>query len=84
MHFIVNTGLPMTYLSDDVISAFGLTISNTNDFINTRINNKDTIIMMSPPGLHFSEVNILGSEFMKISGVTLVVEYCNNRFTLRF
>ena len=84
VHFIVDTGSPTTYLSDDVLSAFGITISNPDDFINARINNKDTAVMMSPPGSHFSGVNLLGSEFMKYSGVTLVVEYRDNRFTLMF
>ena len=84
VHFIVDTGSLTTYLSDDALSAFGLTISNPGYFINARINNKDTVVMMSPPGSHFSGVNLLGSEFMKYSGATLVVEYRDNRFTLRF
>ena len=68
----------------DVLSAFGITIFNPDDFINTRINNKDTAVMISLPGSHFSRVNLLGSEFMKYSGVRLVVEYCDNCFTLMF
>jgi hypothetical protein len=86
VHFIVDTGSPTTYLSNDVLSAFGLTISKPGYFINVnaRINNKDTVVMMSPPGSHFSGINLLGSEFMKYSGITLVAEYRDNRFTLKF
>ncbi|RIA94404.1 hypothetical protein C1645_873450 [Glomus cerebriforme] len=53
VHFIVDTSSPTTYLSNDVLSAFGLTI-DPDDFINARINNKDTAVLMSPPGSHFS------------------------------
>ncbi|CAB5217270.1 hypothetical protein RhiirA5_378200 [Rhizophagus irregularis] len=84
VHFIVNTSSPSTYLSDDALSAFGLTISNPDYFINARINNKDTVVLMSPPGSHFSGINLLGSEFLKFAGATLVAKYRDNCFTLKF
>ncbi|GES77233.1 hypothetical protein GLOIN_2v1471333 [Rhizophagus clarus] len=84
VHFIVDTGSPMSYLSEDVMSAFGLFIPNTDDLINARINKNKTIVMLSPPNSHFSKMNILGTEFMKSSSVKLVIAFSNNSFMIEF
>ena len=83
-HFIIDTGSKMTYLSEDAMLAFGLSVTDPSLIIDARINNKEALVMLSTPNSHFSEVNILGVQFIKSSGANLFTEYHNNSFMLEF
>ncbi|RIA79479.1 hypothetical protein C1645_745885 [Glomus cerebriforme] len=82
VHFIVDTGSKITYLSEDAMLAFGLSVTDPSLIIDARINNKEALVMLSTS--HFSELNILGAQFLKSSGANLFTEYHNNSFTLAF
>ncbi|GBB89713.1 hypothetical protein RclHR1_01650020 [Rhizophagus clarus] len=84
VHFLVDTGSFMTFLSEEVINAFGLFIQNTDNLISVKINNKQALVAISPPSSRHSQINILGMGFLKGADAELFIEYWNNSFTLKF
>jgi len=84
IHFLVDTGSPMTYICEEVLNAFGVSLADPDQFISVRINNRQASIMMSPTGSHFKEVNVIGMEFMKLFDAELHVYFSKSCFSLKF
>ncbi|CAI2181584.1 4436_t:CDS:1 [Funneliformis geosporum] len=83
VHFLLDTGSPVTYISEDVLNAFGVSAIRPNDKILVEINNIRTFVMMSPTISHFSEINLIGTEFMVLSESLLTVDFSKRRFSLK-
>ncbi|CAI2187326.1 11319_t:CDS:1 [Funneliformis geosporum] len=83
VHFLLDTGSPVTYISEDVLNAFGVSAIRPNDKILVEINNIRTFVMMSPKNSHFSEINLIGTEFMVLSGSFLTADFNKRRFSLK-
>lgn len=74
--FLVVTGSPMTYISEEVLLAFGIEIDDpVNDYMNVKINSKTTRIMMSHS--YFKEVSVMGMSFLNANNVGMHV-YCGS------
>ncbi|KAI9771843.1 MAG: hypothetical protein M1840_001613 [Geoglossum simile] len=59
--FIVDTGAPLTFISDQVAQAFGL--SGQEGIWIAKIAGRPHPVHITPPGAHFAGVNLLGSDF---------------------
>ena len=72
----------MTYISAEVLNAFGLEFANPDTAIEVQINGRRTTVMMSKP--YFKDVCLIGMEFMIVSNADLCVSSSNRTFTLKF
>ena len=72
VHFILDTGSPKTFVCEEVFESFNIFTSRTG--IGTMmINNQPTVVHLSPPDSHFTDTNILGMEYLKVSRANLTI-----------
>ncbi|CAB4413447.1 unnamed protein product [Rhizophagus irregularis] len=83
VHFIVNTGSPKTYICKEVYESFGLTTSDSTVH-SILLNNIFTIIHLPPSDSHFNDINILGTEYLKIAHANLTIDFENDHISLFF
>ena len=72
--FLVDTGSPRTYISEHVFGSFQQVKESATIFLNGH----ELFVLMSPENSHFADVNVLGSDFLKLVNAKLVVFYENN------
>ena len=75
VHMIVDTGSPQTYLCSDVFSSFNRLIMNPRDTISININSTRINVLESPAQSHFSDVNLLGSDYLQMVNARLNIDY---------
>ncbi|KAI9769400.1 MAG: hypothetical protein M1840_004102 [Geoglossum simile] len=63
--FIVDTGAPITFISDQVVQAFGL--GEERSLWIAKIAGRAHPVHRTPPGAHFAGVNILGGDFCSMN-----------------
>ena len=82
--FLINTGSPNTFLSDKAMEALvGKSGCNIGSMMGVRIHTKKVIeCHLSPRDKHFSDVNVLGADFLVENGLTLKANYSNKICTL--
>ena len=87
VHFLVDTGAPRTYLSKEVLTSFGISTDNitSSTTIAITINAINIAVTMSPTDGHFSDINLLGVDFLDVSKSLLVADYFEKkcRLTIR-
>ena len=84
--FLIDTGSPNTFLSDKAMEALvGKSGCNIGSMMGVRIHTKKVIeCHLSPHDKHFSNVNVLGADFLVENGLTLKANYSNKICTLLF
>lgn len=80
VYFIVDTGAPGTYLSEETLKAFNR--ESTSDSFHVYIHGAKHKVSLSTN--HYSDVNILGTDFMSIRGIALVIGWQERKFTMQF
>jgi hypothetical protein len=75
IHFLIVTGSPKTYICREVFNSFGLTISNPNETFTVRLNKRQIMANVTPDGFHFSELNILGTDYLHLYKAKLFTDY---------
>ena len=75
VHFLIDTGSPSTYICDEVLQSFGKTVSNPHNPFSVHINGKPILALQSPENMHFKDINILGTDFMKTFKCVLTVDF---------
>ncbi|EXX53735.1 uncharacterized protein OCT59_022704 [Rhizophagus irregularis] len=76
VHFILDTGSPKTYICEEVYESFKL--QSRTPIYQVFINNKRTVVYLPPINSHFTDVNILGVEYLKSSGTNLSIILTND------
>lgn len=61
--FLIDTSCPFTFVSEEVLTAFKVTLSQPDSPLQVLLNGCNTTVQMSPLDKHFPEVNVLGSDF---------------------
>ncbi|GBC09472.1 hypothetical protein RclHR1_00890008 [Rhizophagus clarus] len=79
--FLVDTGSVMTFISEEVLDAFGIYL-NPNCSMEVQINGRRTTIMASHS--HFKEISLLGTGFMIAANANLHICCSNRSFYLNF
>lgn len=83
VHFIVNTGSPKTYICKEVYESFGVTISDSTVH-SILLNNIFTIVHLPPSDSHFTDINVLGTEYLKVAHANLTIDFENEHISLFF
>lgn len=82
VHFLVDTGSPFTYICNEVLQSLGVEVSHPHTPVTVHINGMPTIILQSHG--HFDDVNLLGTNFMKLHGCVLTANFEKNTVKLVF
>ena len=69
--FLINTGVPKTYVTEKTLQSFGA--SPTRIAINLQIHGINKTVEMSHS--HFAEINVIGSDFLKQAQAKMLVNY---------
>ncbi|CAG8622918.1 13411_t:CDS:1, partial [Funneliformis caledonium] len=77
VHFIVDTGSLKTYICEEVFESFKIHIPRSTTY-QILLNNKRTVVQLPPANSHFTDVNVLGMEYMKASGTNLSITLTND------
>lgn len=77
--FLIDTGAPYTYLSNETLKSMNVITDNFNSStsITISINTIKTSVSMS-----HSHINVLGSDFLALAEAILLVNYKDNLLTL--
>ena len=82
VHMLVDTGSPNTYLSNEVFAAFDRMIYNPSNPVSVNINGKQITVLQSPETSHFTDVNILGSDYLKTYNAIVTIDYVGERIQI--
>lgn len=75
VHFLLDTGSPKTYISQEVFTSFNKMISNPNNPVSLNINNHRIMVFQSPEKSHYEDINILGTDFLKTYNAKLTIDF---------
>ncbi|CAG8556999.1 16916_t:CDS:1, partial [Gigaspora rosea] len=75
VHFLVDTSSPTTYICEEALDSFK-TILNTS-YHSVQTNNKATGAHLPPVNSHFTDMNILGMDYLHVYQAKLIIEFEN-------
>ncbi|KAJ3315794.1 hypothetical protein HDV04_000001 [Boothiomyces sp. JEL0838] len=74
--FLIDTGSPVSYLSEIAIKTLIPENANIPDSLKVCIQTERVIqCHLSPKDKHFADVNVLGADFLVENGITLISDY---------
>ena len=82
IHFLLDTGSPLTYLSQEVLKSFDVIVERSDIVLPVEINNKPTEAYLFPATWHNPYVNILGTRYLNSIEAVLNVTFRRNRLSL--
>ena len=83
IHFLVDTGSPKTFLCEEVLNSYKLFIVDPKGPIPVRLNKRQISVSVSKDR-HFSDLNILGTDFLNTHRAKLFVDFDERYFTIKF
>ncbi|CAG8684494.1 27737_t:CDS:1, partial [Dentiscutata erythropus] len=83
VHFLIDTGSPRTYVCGEVYDSFKITVNNST-VPRVLINSKPIFAHLSPNESHFTDINVLGSEYLKLTGARLFANYEDEDISILF
>ncbi|CAB4424355.1 unnamed protein product [Rhizophagus irregularis] len=82
IHFlIIATGSPK---SREVLDSFILTIPNSNKTFTARLNKRQILANVTPDGFYFSDLNILGTDYLCLYKAQLFKYFEQGHFIIKF
>ena len=82
VYFLLDTGSPKTYLAEEVFSAFNRVLSDPTVPVSVHLNGFTTLVYQSPQQSHFSDVNLLGADFLKTLNAKVCIDYQDDLVTI--
>ncbi|RIA98808.1 hypothetical protein C1645_843958 [Glomus cerebriforme] len=83
IHFIVDTGSPRTYVCKEVLKSYSqLFFADLKGLIPVRLNKRQISVKVSKD--HFSDLNILGTDFLSTHRAQLFIDFDQRYFTIKF
>ena len=83
VHFLLDTGSPKTFICEEVYESFKANIINSSSH-KVLVNNKSIITHLPPINSHFTDVNVLGMEYLKTFDARFIVDFENEYVTISF
>ncbi|RHZ77583.1 hypothetical protein Glove_174g132 [Diversispora epigaea] len=83
VHFLIDTGSPTTFICEEVYESFKVTMLDSSVY-RVHINNIPILAQLPPINSHFTDVNLLGTEFLKIFDAKLTMDFENEYVFLSF
>ena len=86
--FLVDTGSPSTFICQQAIEAFNSCFRNIHKLDNivqsfsVIINGQRQLINLPPANSHFTEINVLGTDFLQTNNCQVNIDFGRQRFTL--
>jgi hypothetical protein len=80
--FLVDTGSPRTYICDEVFKSYNLFIADPDEPFPVKLNKRRISVKVSHD--NFSELNILGTDFLHTNSARLFVDFEKKYFTVKF
>jgi len=71
------------YVCKEVYKSFKLTVPDSKVQV-VLINNKPTVVYLPPITLHFTDINILGTEYLKVVSANLTITFDNEYIFISF
>lgn len=84
IHFLIATGSPKTYISREVLDSFKLNIPNPNETFTARLNKRQILANVTPDGFYFSDLNILGTDYLYLYKAQLFQDFEQDHFIIKF
>ncbi|CAB4424352.1 unnamed protein product [Rhizophagus irregularis] len=84
IHFLIATGSPKTYICREVLDSFKLTIPNSNETFTTTLNKRKILANVTPGGFYFSDLNILGTDYLCQYKAQLFKDFEQGHFAIKF
>ncbi|GET01487.1 hypothetical protein GLOIN_2v1612854 [Rhizophagus clarus] len=81
VHFVVDTVSPRTYICKEVYESFSTIASFSRSVL---LNNIATVALLPPSDSHFTDINVLGTEYLKVTSANLTIDFENEHVSLRF
>lgn len=72
--FLIDTGSPSTYICAKALEAFDIKDIIPQD-IKIKINGTDHVANLSPVTSHFSDINVIGTDFMRFLEAKLIADF---------
>ncbi|CAB4386948.1 uncharacterized protein OCT59_010275 [Rhizophagus irregularis] len=82
VHFIIVTGTFNTYICEEVFNSFKVTSPDPGHSYRALVNNKSTLVLLPPANLWFSNVNVIGTEYLTTYCSELRIDSSNNLVTI--
>ncbi|CAG8491204.1 361_t:CDS:2 [Funneliformis mosseae] len=76
VHFVIDTGSPKTYICEEVYESFKVILPNSSTY-QILLNNKRTVVHLPPIDSNFTDINVLGTEYLKATGSNLTINFTN-------
>ncbi|CAG8447692.1 17771_t:CDS:2 [Funneliformis caledonium] len=83
IHFLFDTGSPRTYICEEAFSSFKATIVDRT-YKTVLVNNRPIIALPPPPGSHFTDVNLLGMDYLQTFHAKVTMDFENEQFSFFF
>lgn len=81
--FLIDTGSPRTYISKEVLNSYLPNISKTHNPFSVVLNKRHVAVNISPAGTTFSDLNILGTDYMSIYRAKLYADFKQKNFNIK-
>jgi hypothetical protein len=82
IHFLIDTGVPRTYICEEVLKSYKLFITDPEEPFPVRLNKRQISVKVSHDP--FSDLNILGTDFLHTNRARLLVDFDEKYFTIKF
>jgi hypothetical protein len=83
IHFLLDTGSPRTFICEEALSSFKAAIANKT-YKTVLMNNRPFVTFLPPAGSHFTDVNILGMDYLQTTHAKVILDFENERFSIFF
>src|SRR6266498_4020162 len=83
IHFLLDTGSPRTYICEEALNSFKATIVNRT-YKTVLVNNRPIIVLPPPSGSHFTDVNVLGMDYLQTFHAKVTMDFENKQFSIFF
>ncbi|CAB4483165.1 hypothetical protein RhiirA5_379087 [Rhizophagus irregularis] len=82
--FLIDTGSPKTYITKEVLDSYLPNITNTYNPFSVILNKRHIAVNVSPVGSTFSDLNILGTDYMSVYRAKLDADFKQKNFSIKF
>jgi hypothetical protein len=83
IYFLIDTGAPKTTICEEVLSSYNLSIADAKKPIKVTLNKRPTKVVLSSNESIYSDLNLLGADFLDLYDAQLFADYGESYFTIK-
>jgi hypothetical protein len=81
--FLVDTGAPRTYISDDLLQSYKMSITDETELLLIELNKRQIMVGMSPFRSNHRDLNILGTDYLRLYRAQLYANFETKVFNIK-